>query len=88
MDTKQEQLDLITVDYAGFHGPIASAMVTHNNGWDSTPFLHEVLMLGYYCESEDHEEDSCVCVTEEVYKESYIANISRLGLVLVEDAEG
>lgn len=76
---KQEQLEQITIDYSGFHGPVASAMVRDN----ATPFawLESVALIGYYCESETHTQ--CDCVTEETLKAAALEHYTEHGFTLV-----
>jgi hypothetical protein len=77
--------ELITIDYNGFHGPIATALVTD----DGTPFdwYEDVLMVGHNdCESDWHDEH-CYCPTDDYYREVYMANIIRRGIRLVTESE-
>lgn len=78
---QQELLELITIDFSGFHGPVASALVTDNG----TPFdwLESVHLIGYYCESEWHTERECDCVTEETLKAAALEHYTERGLTLV-----
>lgn len=76
------KLDNVTIDYAGFHGPVASAMVRDRE----TPFswLESVLLIGYYCDDEDHEGD-CNCVDEDQMKQAFLDNITARNMWIVED---
>lgn len=75
-------LDSVTIDYAGFHGPVATAMVRDRE----TPFswLESVTLIGYYCDEEDHDE-MCNCVTEETMKQAFVDNVTSRGMWIVED---
>lgn len=77
----------ISVDYSGFHGPVVSAWVWDNNDLMQNVFCHDMLMLGYGCESEDHAEDAsdCDCVTEDTYVDAYLARIEDENLTIVEE---
>lgn len=76
---QKELLEHITIDYSGFHGPVASAMVRDN----ATPFawLESIQLLGYYCESETHTQ--CDCVTEETLKAAALEHYTQRGFTLV-----
>lgn len=87
MDT-WEKLENITIDYSGFHGPIASAMVTDMNDLVGNPFYKELLMIGYSdCDSDDHEEDVCDCASEETLKRIFIERMAKDGLTIASDYE-
>lgn len=80
----------ITVDYAGFHGPVVSAWVWDNNDLMQNVFLKSVQMIGYECESEDHNEDAsdCDCVTEDTYIDEFLGRMAGENLtIVVEDDE-
>lgn len=79
----QEQLDAVSVDYAGMSGPIASALVRDN----LTPFawLESVTFIGYYCEDETHTGENCACVTEDTIRRGFLRNIEARGLWLTDD---
>ena len=87
MDT-WEKLENITIDYSGFHGPVASAMVTDMNDYVGNPFYKELLMIGYSdCESDDHEDGVCDCASEETLKRIFIERMARDGLTIANDYE-
>lgn len=83
MMTGKEQLDAVTIDYAGMSGPIASALVRDRN----TPFawLESVTFMGYYCEDETHTGDACECVTEDTIRQEFLRNIESRGLWLTDN---
>jgi hypothetical protein len=77
--------EFITIDYAGFHGPVGSALVTD----DETPFdwYEDVVIMGHNeCESDWHDGD-CDCPTDDYYREVYLSNITRRGMRLVTESE-
>ena len=48
MDTTTNKLfDSITIDYSGFHGPVASGIVYDNDDLCKAHFYREVLMIGH-----------------------------------------
>lgn len=76
-----------SVDYSGFHGPVVSAWVWDNNDLMQNVFCKSIQMLGYECESDDHDFDAsdCDCVTEDTYVDAFLARIEEEQLTIVEE---
>lgn len=73
--------ELIEIDYTGFHGPVATALV-RGPGAPWGPWFESVPLLGYYCESESHEEGRppCNCVSEEFLRREAYEYLTARGL--------
>jgi hypothetical protein len=82
-----DPLDHITIDYAGFHGPVASALVADNDDLWSPPniFRYEIV-LDNDCESDWHD-DTCECMTERELKEHALDLFGRKRLAIMEAEE-
>jgi hypothetical protein len=63
------KLDHIEIDYTGFHGTVATALVTiEDDLHDNKPPQYKTIMLPNECESEWHVADECECVEEPALK--------------------
>lgn len=64
-----EPLDHITIDYAGFHGPVASALVADDNDiWVPQQIFRHEIVLDNDCESDWHD-DTCDCPSDTELKQ-------------------
>jgi len=88
METKTDNLfAAITIDYSGFHGPVASGIVYDNDDLCKAPFYREVVMIGHNeCESEWHDAN-CDCPTDDYYKEVFIEHMADSGRTIITNNE-
>ena len=73
--------DIVSIDYAGFHGPVGTALVTETGA--PSPWYETVILSGYECESEDHtdtDRDTCECVSEDTLRRATYENLTARGL--------
>ena len=85
--TTDNLLAAITIDYSGFHGPVASGIVYDNDDLCKAPFYREVVMIGHNeCESEWHDAN-CDCPTDDYYKEVFIEHMADSGRTIITDYE-
>jgi hypothetical protein len=82
-----DPLDHITIDYAGFHGPVASALVADDKDLWVPPqiFRHEIV-LDNDCESEWHD-DTCECLSEDELKQRALDCFNEKHLSIMEREE-
>lgn len=71
--------ELIEIDYTGFHGPVATALV-RGPGAPWGPWFESVTLIGYYCEDEEHSGEECHCVTEAELRRATYDNLTARGL--------
>ena len=58
-------IDQITIDYSGFHGPVASALVADRNDlWSPPNIFHHEIVLDNDCQSDWHD-DTCDCPSDD-----------------------
>jgi len=88
METKTDNLfAAITIDYSGFHGPVASGIVYDNDDLCKAPFYRELLLIGHNeCESEWHDAN-CDCPTDEDLKQIFIERMADSGRTIITDYE-
>lgn len=89
METTTDNLfDSITIDYSGFHGPVASAMVYMNDDSKQSHFYREILMIGHNeCESNWHD-DTCECPTDDYYKQIFAGHMTNGNMTIVTNEKG
>lgn len=77
----------ITIDYADFHGPVASALVADDKDLWVPPqiFKHEIV-LDNDCESEWHD-DTCECLSEDEMKQRALDLFNEKHLSIMEQEE-
>jgi hypothetical protein len=78
VNTKQLE-ELINIDYAGFHGPVGTALV-RGPGAPWGPWFESVTLIGFYCEDEEHSGEECRCVTEAELRRATYENLTARGL--------
>jgi hypothetical protein len=72
--------ELIEIDYTGFHGPVATALV-RGPGAPWGPWFESVPLLGFYCESETHTGgEDCDCATEDILRREAYEHMTARGL--------
>jgi len=80
-------VEQVTIDYTGFHGPVASAMVIDCDDLCQNPFYQEMVMIGHNeCESEWHDE-TCDCPTDDYYKQLFVAAMTDKNYAIVEETD-
>jgi hypothetical protein len=80
-------IDQITIDYAGFHGPVASALVADKNDlWSPPNIFHHEIVLDNDCQSDWHD-DTCECMTEEELKDYAWGLFADKNLAIMEAEE-
>jgi len=76
----------IEIDYAGFHGTVATALVTTEDElYDNNPPQYKTITLPNECESEWHVADDCECVGEPALKAQAIQIFDYEGYIIMED---
>ena len=80
-------IEEITIDYNGFHGPIASAIVIDCDDLCAAPFYEELVMIGHNeCESEWHD-DTCDCPSDDYYKQVFIDSMTAKNYAIVREID-
>jgi hypothetical protein len=82
-----DPIEQITIDYAGFHGPVAVALVADDRDLWVPPqiFRHEIV-LDNSCDSDWHD-DTCECMTEEQLKQHALDLFTEKQLSIMEAEE-
>ena len=82
-----DPIEQITIDYAGFHGPVAVALVADDRDlWVPQQIFRHEIVLDNSCESEWHD-DTCECMTEEELKEYALQLFNEKQLSIMEAEE-
>ena len=82
-----EPLDHITIDYAGFHGPVASALVADDNDlWVPQQIFRHEIVLDNNCESDWHD-DTCDCPSDDELKQRALDRFNEKQLSIMEAEE-
>lgn len=79
-----EPLDHITIDYAGFHGPVASALVADKH--QPISVIQYEIVLDNDCESDWHD-DTCDCLSEDELKQRALDRFNEKQLSIMEAEE-
>jgi hypothetical protein len=82
-----DPIEQITIDYAGFHGPVAVALVADDRDlWVPQQIFRHEIVLDNSCESEWHD-DTCECKTEEQLKQHALDLFNEKQLSIMEAEE-
>lgn len=77
----------VSVDYSGFHGPVASAMVIDCGDLCQEPFYQELVLIGHNeCESDWHDE-TCDCPTDDYYKQVFVQAMMAKNYAIVREVD-
>jgi hypothetical protein len=76
----------IEIDYTGFHGTVATALVTtEDDMYDSNPPQYKTITLPNDCQADWHVADECECVEEPALKDQSIKIFDYEGYIIMED---
>ena len=82
------KLDHIEIDYTGFHGTVATALVTTEDDlYDNNPPQYKTITLPNECESDWHVADECECVGEPALKAQALKIFDYEGYIIMEDTD-
>ena len=82
------KLDHIEIDYTGFHGTVATALVTTEDElFQGDPPEYKTITLPNECQSEWHVADECECVGEPALKAQAIKIFDYEGYIIMEDTD-